>query len=213
MKLLITGFEPFGGSDVNPSCEALRVLGEAPPDGIELHTALLPVEHRRGPEELLRNFEQNQPEAVICLGEAGRRMRLSIERVAVNLIDDQIPDNEGQLLVDSPVFPGGPAAYFVTLPVREMLQAILKAGVPAELSLTAGAYLCNQVLYTILHRLAEERLSIPAGFIHLPQLPEQVAALQTAHTSIPSKPSMALETQVCGLKAAILALKDSINRT
>lgn len=203
MRLLITGFEPFGRSSINPSQEAVKLLGADPPPGIEACTAVLPVDHRRGPEELLNALERTQPEAVVCLGEAGRRMRLSIERVGLNLVDDALPDNAGERWEDRPVASGGPAAYFVTLPVKAMLKAALEAGVPAELSLSAGVYLCNQTLYTLLHHLAGTGKGIPAGFIHLPLLPAQAAALQAAGPEIGPLPSMDLATQALGLRAAL----------
>lgn len=208
MRILITGFEPFGGSSLNPSQQVVQCLSNRPLSEIELHTAILPVEHRRGPQQLLRALELYQPQAVICLGEAGGRATLSLERVAVNLVDDQIADNAGEQWLDQPVVPGGPAAYFVTLPVKKMLQAILAAGVPAELSLSAGAYLCNQVAYTLLDYLAihGQSNSIPAGFIHLPKLPEQAAAQKLANPKANSLPTMNLETQVQGITAGLNAL-------
>jgi pyroglutamyl-peptidase len=208
MRILLTGFEPFGGSPINPSQEVVKALASCPPAGIVLHTVILPVTHRGGPEELLRALDRTQPEAVICLGEAGRRAGLSIERVAVNLVDDSIPDNAGERWVDQPVIAGGPAACFVTLPVKAMQQAMIDAGVPAELSLTAGTFLCNQVAYTLLHYFAARRQAeaVPAGFIHLPLLPEQAAARQIAHPETGIIPSMSLETQVRGLEAALKAL-------
>jgi pyroglutamyl-peptidase len=207
MRLLLTGFEPFNSSLINPSQAAVQRLASCPPAGIELFTAILPVEHRRGPEALLRALDVSCPEAVVCLGEAGRES-LSIERVGVNLIDDTIPDNAGEQWLDQPVVPGGPAAYFTTLPARAMQCAILEAGVPAELSLSAGAFLCNQIAYTLLHYLATRRGDemIPAGFIHLPRLPEQAAALKLAHPEKNLAPSMSLETMIRGLEAGLKVL-------
>ena len=209
MRVLITGFEPFGGSTLNPSQEVVQRLASQPPVGIELHPAILPVEHRLGPSELLRAFDLYQPEATICLGEAGGRTCISLERVAVNLVDDLIADNAGEQWIDQPVVPGGPAAYFVTWPVKPMLQAMLAAGVPAELSLSAGAFLCNQVAYTLLHALATHELynRIPAGFIHLPKLPEQAAAQKLSNPRSSSLATMCLEVQTRGIAAGITALQ------
>jgi pyroglutamyl-peptidase len=205
MRILLTGFEPFDSSPINPSQQAVQRLANCPPAGIELHTAILPVDHRRGPEELLRGLDLSRPEAVVCLGESGN-LGLSLERVAINLIDDPIPDNAGELWVDRPVVTGGPAAYFTTLPVRAMLQAILEAGVPAELSLTAGTFLCNRIAYTLLHYLSIGRGPevIPAGFIHLPKLPEQAAAIKLAHPKTSLRPTMSLEVR--GLEAGLKVL-------
>lgn len=201
VKLLLTGFEPFDKSQINPSEQVVHTLARENIPGIELHTAILPVERVRGPQTLLDALHHVQPDAVLCLGEASRRMALSIERVAINLMDYRIPDNVGQKIVDEPIVRDGPAAYFCTLPVRAMYEAVRAAGIPAELSLSAGAYLCNQVLYVLLHYLAQNRIKIPAGFIHLPALPEQVA---TRDALIPS---MSLETMVKGVRAAIGAIK------
>ncbi|RPI32561.1 MAG: pyroglutamyl-peptidase I [Chloroflexota bacterium] len=204
MNLLITGFEPFAGSTTNPSHCAALALAVRPPEGVRLHTAILPVDSQGGPDALLKALDEHRPDAVICLGEAGRRARISIERVAVNLMDYAIPDNQGRLAVDEPIVPGGPAAYFATLPVKRMLESVRAAGVPAELSLSAGAYLCNQVMYILLHHLAENQLPVPAGFIHLPYLPEQ--AVQPPLSEMGPLPSMGLETAVRGLSAGIAAL-------
>lgn len=200
MKLLLTGFEPFGGQAVNPSERVIKALTTQQFAGIDLQTAILPVDHERGPAALLAAYESTQPDAVICLVEAGRRMRISIERVAINLLDYRLPDNAGRQIVDEPIAPDGPAAYFCTLPARALHQAMLDGGVPAELSLSAGAFLCNQVTYTLLHHLATTRRRCRAGFIHLPFLPEQAA-----RESLPVA-SMGLDTMIHGITAAITAL-------
>jgi pyroglutamyl-peptidase len=200
MKLLLTGFEPFGGQTVNPSGRVVETLATHAIPGVDLHTAILPVDGERGPTTLLDAYQSTQPDAVICLGEAGRRMRISIERVAINLLDYRLPDNAGRQITDEPIIADGPAAYFCTLPVRALYQAVLDAGVPAELSLSAGTFLCNQVTYTLLHHLATHGRRCPAGFIHLPFLPEQAT-----RESWPVA-SMSLDTMIRGLMAAIAAL-------
>jgi pyroglutamyl-peptidase len=134
---------------------------------------------------------------VLCLGQASRRIVISIERVAVNLLDFRIPDNAGNQVSDQPVVPGGPAAYFTTLPVRAILDHITSHGIPAQLSLSAGAYLCNQVIYVLLHHLQSQDLKLPAGFIHLPDLPEQAAKKSTPG------PSMSLEIMIQGIRLAL----------
>jgi len=200
MRILITGFEPFGESSVNPSERLVNTLASRSFTGVELSTRILPVDTQRAPQQLLAALEEVQPEAVICLGEAARRAKISIERVAVNLLDFVIPDNSGQKLQDLPIIPGVPDAYFSTLPVRRLHSALLNAGIPAELSLTAGAYLCNQVMYTLLHHLAQTGQTIPAGFIHLPSLPQQ-AVLRGK-----PMPTLGLETILAGLRAALAVL-------
>ncbi len=200
MKFLVTGFEPFGGSSVNPSEQIVNALEGQTIGGAQLLTAVLPVDVQRGPQVLLDAVQKEQPDAVLCLGEASRRLVLSIERVAVNLLDFRIPDNTGHQLIDEPVISGGPAAYFATLPVRKIYQALIEAGIPAELSLSAGAYLCNQVFYRLLHFIALNGLHIQAGFIHIPALP-----CQAARQPLP-QPSMSLETSLSGVRTAISVL-------
>jgi len=203
MKLLLTGFEPFNSSPINPSEQVVCTLAREKIDGVELHTAILPVDRVRGPLMLIDAFERAQPDAVLCLGEASRRMAISIERVAINLLDFRIADNAGQKVMDEPIVRDAPAAYFCTLPVRAMCDAMRACGVPAELSLSAGAYLCNQVTYAMLHHLAQKDLKIPTGFVHLPALPEQVASRDALI------PSMGLATMIVGIRAAIAAIKTS----
>jgi pyroglutamyl-peptidase len=161
---------------------------------------MLPVDRVTGPATLVMAVESFKPDVVLCLGQATGRAALSIERVAVNLLDYAIADNSGAVVTDEPIVPDGPAAYFVTLPVRRVRDAIRAAGVPAELSLSAGAFLCNQVLYTLLHHIAVNRQVMRAGFIHVPALPEQI--VNERH----GLPSMSLETMVVGVRAAIQAM-------
>jgi pyroglutamyl-peptidase len=197
MKILLTGFEPFDGSSVNPSEQIIHNLTDESFFDVQLETVLLPVDATRGPQVLLDSVKTFQPEAVVCLGQASRRAVLSIERVALNLLDFRIPDNAGNQVQDRLIVPKGPAAYFTTLQVREIFERLKGAGIPAELSLSAGAYLCNQVTYLLMHSLHEQELNIPAGFIHLPALPEQVARMKE------SVPSMSLDTMLRGIQIVI----------
>ncbi len=197
MKLLLTGFEPFGGSTSNPSEQVARSLDGKSISGVEIHSRILPVDRLHAPDALLQALDEIQPDVVLCLGEAPRRPVVSIERVAVNLLDYPIKDNLGEQVKDQPIRAGGPAAYFVTLPARAIQDTLLAAGIPAELSLSAGTFLCNQVLYTLLDHLALHGQTIPAGFIHLPSLPEQVIEKS------PQSPSMALETSLKAVRFAI----------
>lgn len=193
MKILLTGLEPFGGSPLNPSEQVVKALQAAPPPGMDLVTLILPVDGSQAPPALLQALQIHHPQAVVCLGEAGRA-GISLERVALNLLDYRIPDNRGTTHTDQPVRADGPAAYFSTLPLRPLQSALLAAGIPCELSLTAGAYLCNQVFYTLMDALARQDRQIPAGFIHLPSLPEQVALRAV------SQPSLGLETQLRAIR-------------
>ncbi len=196
MKILITGFEPFGGSHCNPSEKVACALEGYSSPGLTVTTTVLPVDHQRGPQALLAVIQQVSPDAVICLGEAARRSQVSVERIAINLLDFRLPDNAGNQICDQPILPDGPAAYFATLPARAIQQRLLTAGIPAELSLSAGTYLCNQVMYCLLHRLQETGLKIPAGFIHLPPLPEQAARAAAA------MPSMSFKTSLRAIQSA-----------
>jgi pyroglutamyl-peptidase len=201
---LLTGFEPFGGSSVNPrragvnsSEQVVRALDGQIIAGLKIVGVILPVDRQRGPAALLRALEEAHPAAVLCLGEATRRPAISIERVAVNLLDFRIPDNAGVQIIDQPIIENGPAAYFSTLPVRTLLNALQATGLAAELSLTAGSYLCNQSFYTLMHALAAQGSKVPAGFIHLPALPEQAAKMDTPC------PSLDLETDLKAIRLAI----------
>jgi pyroglutamyl-peptidase len=197
MKLLLTGFEAFDNSTINPSEQIVLALEKESISGVQIETAVLPVDLKLGPSVLRNAVEVSEPEAVICLGQASRRAVISIERVAINLLDFRIPDNAGNQVEDQAIEPDGPAAYFTTLPVRKIFDTLKANGIPAELSLSAGTYLCNQVFFTLLHYLGNQNQNIPAGFIHLPALPEQAAELKG------SVPSMSLETMIRGIRLAI----------
>lgn len=175
MKILLTGFEPFGQSSLNPSQILVEDAPATFPNGAEVVKTILPVERTAGPQTLIAAIQRHQPEAVICFGLAVGRPMISLERVAVNLMDYRIPDNAGETMQDQPIAPDGPAAYFSRLPLPAMHQALKDNAVPAEYSLSAGAYLCNQIFYTLMHHLSTHHQPIPAGFIHLPACPEQAA--------------------------------------
>jgi len=177
LRFLLSGFEPFDNARVNPSELIVRrlALDGAGDARIELHTAVLPVEDARAEAALLAAFDRVRPHGVVCLGESSRVSAVTFERVFVNLKDYRIPDNAGRTVVDQPVAPDGPAAYFSTLPIRPLMAALEQAGVPTAASLSAGAFLCNQVAYRLMHRLARDRITLPAGFIHVPRLPDDPA--------------------------------------
>lgn len=165
MKLLITGFEPFGGEERNASWDAVALL----PERIgpwELDKLCLPVVYGEAFRVLAPHLAEKRPDAVICVGQAGGRTAITPERVAVNLRDARIPDNAGNQPRDEAVEPQGPAAYFSTLPVRQMTEVIRSAGIPAALSLSAGAFVCNDLFYLLMHSLAGS--GVPGGFIHVP---------------------------------------------
>ena len=195
MKILVTGFEPFGGESRNPSAEAVERL----PDRIgnaEIIKLILPVVRGKSAEAAKRAVEEHHPDVVLSIGQAGGRAAVSVERVAVNLDDYRIADNGGNQPVDEPVVSGGPDGYFCTVPVKKMVDAIQKEEIPASQSLSAGTFVCNHLMYATLHFLAEYAPNTKFGFIHIPYLPEQVA-------DRPAMPSMSLELAVRALKAAI----------
>ena len=172
-KLLITGFDPFGGEAVNPAFEAVRLL----PDeiaGFELCKLEIPTEFIRSSVILKDAIRTQTPDAVLCVGQAGGRTAVTPERVAINLMDARIPDNAGYQPVDTPIVPDGPTAYFSTLPVKAIVEQIQSAGLPAAVSNTAGTYVCNSLLYTLLHTAALEYPGLRGGFLHVPYAMEQL---------------------------------------
>ena len=199
MKILVTGFDPFGGESVNPAYEAVKLL----PDvigGAEIFKLEIPtVFSLSGPavEEGIRKY---QPDVVICVGQAGGRASISVEKVAINFVDARIPDNNGEQPLDEPLQADGPAAYFATLPVKAMVQHVREAGLPCYLSFTAGTYVCNSIMYNVLYMCEKRYPGIRAGFIHVPYACGQV--IDKANTT----PSMPLETIAKSLEYAIEAI-------
>jgi pyroglutamyl-peptidase len=174
--ILLTGFEPFAGDTVNPSGEVAKQLDGKVIGDCVVRSVILPVQHEAARAVVAPLLEAPGLVAVVHLGLAGGRARISLERVAVNVMDYSRPDAHGQVLRDVACVDGGPAAYFSTLPLRDMLAALNAEGIPAAVSNTAGTYLCNDISYTTLHALDQWALAIPAGFIHFPFLPSMVAA-------------------------------------
>ncbi len=202
MKILLTGFEPFGQQTINPSEEVVKRLGGTRLDGIELVTANLAVERYKGPTGITKEYSDAKPDAILCLGEGGTYPGLYIERIFVNLLDSAMKDNGGHLATDEVINPNGPDAHFSTLPVRRIFDALKRANIPCKLSLSAGSYICNQVGYTLMDLVHQGDRPIPAGFIHLPFLPEQAAKYREC-------PSMSPETMCQGVRIAL----DTIAKT
>lgn len=177
--VLVTSFEPFGGSPVNPTIAIARALEAMPHASGGRAYLTLPVVTGTGPgsawHALVPHLAALRPDAVVSLGESAKADRINLERVAVNLRDARIADNGGTMLQDLPVIDAGPNAHFATLPVRAMLAACESSGVPAQLSLSAGSFLCNELLFRLLDHAARGGERFAAGFIHVPQLPEQAA--------------------------------------
>ncbi|QIM62291.1 pyroglutamyl-peptidase I [Pasteurellaceae bacterium Orientalotternb1] len=197
-KILVTGFEPFGGESINPSWEVAKILAKQP----HIDTVQLPCVFDLSLDVLKQKIQALQPDVVICIGQAGGRASIEIERVAINLNDASIPDNQGNQPIDTTVVPNAPAAYFTTLPAKAMVQAIKNAGIPASLSLSAGSYVCNHTMFGLLHFLAEHFPQTRGGFIHIPFLPEQ----GVQHRNVPT---MAYDTLVKGLNIAIETALDT----
>ena len=199
MKVLVTGFEPFGNETVNPSYEAVKQL----PDRIglaEVIKAKIPVTFATSGPVLEEAIKRHQPDIVLCVGQAGGCAGIAMERVAVNLQDASIPDNSGVQPEDQPIVPGGPNAYFSSLPVKEMVKALRKEGIPAFVSNSAGTYVCNHLMYTLLHRIHLKNRAMRGGFIHVPYSMEQAAGKS------PVPPSMELSQIVRALELSIRAL-------
>lgn len=197
--ILVTGFEPFNGSPINPSAELLPHLAADSPPGVDVQTLRLPVAFGAAPARLVAALRELRPTWCVMLGEARNRTAISIERVGVNLADYRIPDNAGAQPIDMPVVPGAPDAYFATLPVRTLLDAVINADVPGELSLSAGGYVCNTLLYSALHCCAAEPLPTRCGFVHLPGLPEQFGPDEAGK-------GMPLAQQLLGVRAILHTL-------
>ncbi|MBB6480714.1 pyroglutamyl-peptidase I [Spirochaeta isovalerica] len=206
MKVLLSGFDPFGGEEINPSWEVVRSL----PDSLKGHILVktqLPTAFGESFHNLNSLWDRENPDIVLAVGQAGGRSGLSVERVAINLDDGRIPDNRGRQPVDSPITEDGPDGYFSNLPVKAMVRASIEAGIPASLSFSAGTFVCNHIMYRILHRINTGDSKIKGGFIHVPFLPDQAAGKGDV-------PSMSFESMRTGLLAmveAVIAGKPDLN--
>ena len=195
MKILVTGFDPFGGSEINPAIEVVKRL----PDELNGATIIklkIPTVFHKGVDVIIEEMNKVEPDYVISLGQAGGRYGITPERVAINLDDARIPDNEGNQPIDTPIQPDGDTAYFSQLPIKAMVQAMKKAGIPASISNTAGTFVCNHVMYQILYLTHTEFIKTKAGFIHIPFLPEQAV-------NRPETASMSLDDMVKGITVAM----------
>jgi pyroglutamyl-peptidase len=182
--VLLTGFEPFGGETVNPSWEAVRALKGARIGGHRIEVRCLPVVFGDAIAALRKAIRETKPALVVCVGQAGGRAQLSLERIAINVDDARTADNAGNTPIDAPIVAGGPAGYFSTLPIKRLRAALHRAGIPAEVSQTAGTYVCNHVFYGLMHALRLRR-GVRGGFVHIPYSPEQ-AANQPGAPSLPT---------------------------
>jgi len=198
MKILVTGFDPFGGEPINPAIESVKRL----PDniaGAEIVKLEIPTVRKKSLEKIEKAINEHNPDVILSIGQAGGRFDISIERIGINLDDFRIPDNEGNQIIDEPIFPDGENSYFVKLPVKAMVQNVQKNNIPASVSYTAGTFVCNHVLYGVLYLIEKKYKGKKSGFIHIPFLPQQVVDKR-------NMPSMELNTIVKGLTAAIEAI-------
>jgi pyroglutamyl-peptidase len=191
-KVLLTGFEPFGKATLNPSGEIVKQIS-----GDNIVTAILPVAYAQSAERLLASIAEHKPDVVICLGQAEGRTHISPERIAINLDDARLADNEGVIRNDVPIVAGGPVAYESTLPIKEIIKAINDAGVPAAVSLSAGAFLCNHVFYVAQDYFKGTR--VRSGFVHVPLMDEQAG-------EFPGLPTMPLVQMVKAVRTMLEAL-------
>lgn len=200
MKLLLTAFEPFGGATVNPAQEALRLVPDRAGKA-EILRLEVPVVFGESIVVVTEAIDRLRPDAVLCIGQAGGRAALTLERVAINVDDASIPDNAGNQPVDTPVIPGAPAAYFATLPIKTIAARIRESGLPAAVSNTAGTFVCNHLMYGVMHHLAVRHPGVRGGFMHVPFAPAQ--------TLDQPAPSMSIADIARGIEAAAAAIADT----
>ena len=196
VRVLVTGFEPFDGASLNPSQAVVEQLLGASIPGVALHCAVLPVEFGRAAGVLTGLIDDLEPQVVLALGQAEGRAKITPERVAINLDDARIADNAGVMRSDVEIIAGGPSAYFATLPVKGIVQALDTAGIPAAISTTAGTFVCNHVFYAMQHHCSGRTIS--SGFIHMPLMDEQAP-------DFPGLPTLPLDVLVSGIRTAITA--------
>ena len=202
MKLLLTAFDPFGGSPINPALEAVKLVADSVA-GVEIVKLEVPTVFGKSVATVATAIEKEKPDAVLCIGQAGGRYDLTPERVAINLDDARIADNEGNQPIDVPIFEDGAPAYFTTLPIKAMVAKIREAGLPASVSNTAGTFVCNHLMYGVLYTLAKHYPGVKGGFMHVPFIPSQ-----TVNRPTPA-PSMCVQDIARGIEAAISAIAEN----
>ena len=195
-KVLMTGFDAFDGERVNPALETVKTLDGYKDKGIQIVAKEVPTVFRASIKTLEEAIEAEKPDVVICVGQAGGRTHITPERVAINVDDARIPDNQGNQPIDEAIVKNGPVAYWSTLPIKRIVKNLRENGIPAEVSNTAGTFVCNHLFYGLMHYLQCNAPHVRGGFIHIPYLPEQTV---NKHA-----PSMALETIAAGLKIAAI---------
>lgn len=201
MKVLLTAFDPFGGEPVNPAQEAVAAVADSIA-GAEIVKVVVPTVFGKSIDTAYEAMKREKPDVTFCIGQAGGRVGLTPERVAINLDDARIEDNEGNQPFDRTIFEDGKTAYFTTLPVKAMVAKIKEAGLPASVSYTAGTFVCNHLMYGVLYHISKEFPDMKGGFMHVPYLHEQV--LNRANT-----PSLSKDDIVKGIEAAITAIVEN----
>ena len=200
MKILLTAFDPFGEDKVNPALEAVKIVDTSKIDA-EVIKLEVPTVFHKSIEKVQAAMREHKPDVVLCIGQAGGRFALTPERVAINLDDARIKDNEGNQPVDVAIFSDGAPAYFSNLPIKAMVEYIKEAGLPASVSNTAGTFVCNHLMYGVLYTIAKEFPEARGGFMHVPFIPEQVVARNNT-------PAMALTDIAKGIEAGLKAIVD-----
>ena len=200
-KILLCAFDPFGGEKINPALEAVKL---ARFDGAIIEKCEVPTVFYRSVELVVRKIDELCPDAVLMIGQAGGRDKITPERVAINISDARIDDNEGQRPIDEPIVSGAPPAYFSTLPIKEIVGALTREGIPSAVSNSAGTFVCNHLMYGVLHHIAERGLTTVAGFIHIPFLPEQAEGKE-------NMPSLPLADDVRAIEIALSVISDRIS--
>ena len=199
MKIIVTGFDPFGGEKINPSIECVKALPEI--EGVELIRLELPTVFKESAKRLNEVINDVKPDAVLSVGQAGGRTGITMERIAINVDDARIPDNISQQPIDEAIQLDGEAAYFTTLPIKRIVKAIREAGISAEVSNSAGTFVCNHIMYQALFAATKADKPFKAGFMHIPFIPEQTT----------DKPSLPLEESTKAVQIAIETIRDYIN--
>ena len=199
MKIIVTGFDPFGGEKINPSIECVKALPDI--EGVELIRLELPTVFKESAKRLNEVINDVKPDAVLSVGQAGGRAGITMERIAINVDDARIPDNISQQPIDEAIQLDGEAAYFTTLPIKRIVKAIREAGISAEVSNSAGTFVCNHIMYQALFAATKADKPFKAGFMHIPFIPEQTT----------DKPSLPLEESTKALQIAIETIRDYLN--
>lgn len=200
MKILLTGFDPFGEDSINPALEAVKLCQTDNLDA-EIIKLEVPTVFHKSIETVAKAMDEHQPDAVLCIGQAGGRFDLSMERVGINLDDASIKDNEGNQPIDETIFEDGENAYFSNLPIKAIVEEIKSIGLPASISNTAGTFVCNHLLYGVLYTIAKKYPNCRGGFMHVPFLPEQVVEMNRRNTAF-----MSMQEIARGINAALKAI-------